>query len=270
VLSLPIEARWLYVSILLSADDVGLFEATEFKLHRKADIRREMIGSLLGLLVDRDLVRLYPGQGMRQFGFIPRFGQRLQIKRSKFPAPPEALYSDDEDAAKKFKDLVSKTTVDFRDPPLHNGNPPPEPEPEPEEEQKKKTGVPEKNDALGCAGAPKKASPADLALLVGDGVEPQVAKDWLKIRKVKRLPLTSTAWGAIKKEAAVAGLSPADAVRRAVEEGWAGFKASWRPGATRSGAGGASGHPSKQEALEARNAEVARRFLESMGGGHVE
>ena len=28
--------------------------------------------------------------------------------------------------------------------------------------------------------------------------------------------------------------------------------------------------PSKQEALEARNAEVARRFLESMGGGHVE
>lgn len=31
VLSLPAEARWLYVTTLLSADDVGLFEATPFK-----------------------------------------------------------------------------------------------------------------------------------------------------------------------------------------------------------------------------------------------
>src|SRR3982751_353172 len=39
VLSLPPEGRWLYVSILLSADDYGLFEATTFKLAKKADIK---------------------------------------------------------------------------------------------------------------------------------------------------------------------------------------------------------------------------------------
>lgn len=135
ILSLPIEARWLYVTILLSADDVGLFEATSFKLARRADIRRESGDKLLSMLADADLIRLYEVDGKR-YGFIPKFRQRLQIKRSKFPTPPGALISDDQDAVSKINELGIKTTVvspRFTD--VHQSSTvaqPPEPEPEPE------------------------------------------------------------------------------------------------------------------------------------------
>lgn len=141
VLSLPVEARWLYVTILLIADDVGLFEATEFHLARKADLSRPVIGKLLPMLVDADLVRLYQGPGMRQLGFIPRFRQRLQIQRTKLPAPPPSLYADDEDAVKKFNDLAAKKAVDNGDSPRSTVGQPPEPnqnltEPEPKKTKK--------------------------------------------------------------------------------------------------------------------------------------
>lgn len=110
VLSLPIEARWLFVIIILSADDIGLFEATEFKLARRADVNRELAGKLLAMLADHDLVRLYQVEG-KAYGFIPRFRQRLQLKRMKHPAPPPALVTDDQDAAQKIKDLAPAPTV---------------------------------------------------------------------------------------------------------------------------------------------------------------
>lgn len=136
VLSLTVEARWLYVTILLSADDVGLFEATEFKLARKADLRREHLPRLLEMIAEADLVRLYECGG-RTYGFIPRFRQRIQIKRTKHPLPPQALMRDDEDAIKKINNLGSDTTDVQR---LDNGCPsdaqPSEPEPEPEEKKK--------------------------------------------------------------------------------------------------------------------------------------
>jgi len=110
ILNLPVEARWFYVTILLSADDVGLFEATSFKLARRADIRRESGESFLQMLADVDLIRLY-SVDKKRYGFIPRFRQRLQIKRSKYPAPPLSLTQDDLDATNKINDLASKTTV---------------------------------------------------------------------------------------------------------------------------------------------------------------
>lgn len=113
VLSLPIEARWLYVTILLSADDLGLFEATSFKLARRSDIRREAGDQLLSMLADADLVRLYEVGGKR-FGFIPRFRQRIQIKFLKHPVPPEQLMSDDLDALNKIRHLIAKPTVGKR------------------------------------------------------------------------------------------------------------------------------------------------------------
>lgn len=132
VLSLPVEGRWLFMTILLSADDLGLFEATSFRLARKADIRRELADKLLQMIADSDLVRLYQHSG-KTYGFIPRFRQRLQIKRSKHPLPDAALMADDEDAVNKINDLASKTTVGQQ---LDNGcttvAQPSEPEPEPE------------------------------------------------------------------------------------------------------------------------------------------
>jgi len=110
VLSLPVEARWLFVTIMLSADDVGLFEATEFRLARRADVNRDLAGKLLQMIADVDLIRLYAVDGKR-YGFIPKFGQRVQIKRTRHPLPPAALMADDFDASKKINDLAIATTV---------------------------------------------------------------------------------------------------------------------------------------------------------------
>lgn len=60
-----------------------------------------------------------------------------------------------------------------------------------------------------------------------EDVSAQVWSDWLQIRKAKRLPLTKTAWDAMCVEAEKVGFTSAEAVKHAVERGWAGFKASW-------------------------------------------
>lgn len=110
VLSLPVEGRWLFVIIILSADDIGLFEATEFKLARRADVNRELASKLMQMLADADLIRLYEVENKR-YGFIPKFRQRVQIKSAKYPLPPSAMFADDPDALNKIKYLASKTTV---------------------------------------------------------------------------------------------------------------------------------------------------------------
>jgi hypothetical protein len=139
VLSLTIEARWLYIAICLTADDMGLFEATEFRLARRADLKKEHIQRLLSMLNDVDLIRLY-SDGKKTFGIIPKFRQRLQIKRIKYPIPPESLYIDDEDAVEKFnklKLLASKTTdTQQLDSSYVSDAQQSEPEPEPELEPK--------------------------------------------------------------------------------------------------------------------------------------
>lgn len=63
--------------------------------------------------------------------------------------------------------------------------------------------------------------------LAAEGVDKKVGRDWLTLRKAKRLPLTPTAWETIKAEAEKLGMSAAEAVKYAVDSNWAGFKASW-------------------------------------------
>lgn len=212
ILSLPIEARWLYVTILLSADDVGLFEATSFKLARRADIRRESGDKLIQLLADNDLIRLYEVDGKR-YGFIPKFRQRLQIKRSKYPHPPGGLLADDLDALNKINELGTKTTVVQQRStvpnPLSTVAQPPEPEPEPEPEKKKPN------------------TRTSTVVECFSGVDPQVWNDWLAIRKAKKLPLTKTAMAQVEAEVKKAGISMQEALKECCLRGWGGFKASW-------------------------------------------
>lgn len=66
-----------------------------------------------------------------------------------------------------------------------------------------------------------------LKYLIGKGVLKQVASDWLKVRKAKRLAPTQTAFDQIQREADKAGLTMGQAIDRACKNGWAGFKASW-------------------------------------------
>ena len=238
VLSLPAEGRWLFVAIILIADDVGLFEATPFKLAKKADLKREHVDRLLPMLVDADLVRLYEGPGLRTFGFIPRYGQRLQIRRAKHPLPPVELLSGDDDAINKIKHLGIKSTVTHRDSPqstVTHGDSRSEPEPEPEPKDITPPTPTVLVPPLGATPQAKGTKPEKpegerlLAAkdLVELGVDPKHAADWLKVRKAKKAPLTQTAWEGVAREARLADITAAKAVQVSAENSWQGFKASW-------------------------------------------
>jgi hypothetical protein len=96
--------------------------------------------------------------------------------------------------------------------------------------------------------------------LVAQGVDVQHAADWLAIRKLKDLPLTATAWDGVKAEAIKAGLSLPEAIKRAAENGWGGFKAKWLE-ADAAPARHAGHGVNKQEAIEERNRAVADEWL---------
>ena len=107
ILTAPIEARWLFITICLQADDIGFFEATPFKLARKADLDVKLTGKLLLLLAEEDLIRPYAVDG-KQYGFIPRFQQRVKIITLRYPLPPKCVYEDDKDALNKINNLAEK------------------------------------------------------------------------------------------------------------------------------------------------------------------
>lgn len=71
--------------------------------------------------------------------------------------------------------------------------------------------------------------PAELGVkeLVALGVNHQHATDWLKARKAKRAPLTITALEDVQREAGIAGLSLAEAIRISAKKSWVGFEAKW-------------------------------------------
>lgn len=96
------EARCLYISILLSADDTARCQGSEYYLrtHCLANtVPASRIPKLVAELVDEDLIRLYPC-GTAQFIFVPRFKQRLRYTNSKYPAPPNEI-----------NDMIEKKTV---------------------------------------------------------------------------------------------------------------------------------------------------------------
>jgi uncharacterized protein YdaU (DUF1376 family) len=78
----------------------------------------------------------------------------------------------------------------------------------------------------------RKRAPVSVSIkdMEADGVDPRHAAEWMAVRKAKRLPLTITGWDDTKAEATKAGLTAGEAVRLAVSNGWAGFKASWVSG----------------------------------------
>jgi hypothetical protein len=66
---------------------------------------------------------------------------------------------------------------------------------------------------------------ASIAFLVAQGVDEQHAADWLTARKGKEV--TATAWTRLCNQAALAGLTPAQAVEYAAGASWVGFEAEW-------------------------------------------
>jgi hypothetical protein len=66
-----------------------------------------------------------------------------------------------------------------------------------------------------------------LKFLKGKGVAEQHAKDWLRVRKDKKLPPTQTALEDIAAEVEKSGVPFDDVIKLCCVRGWAGFKASW-------------------------------------------
>ena len=222
---MTIEARWLYVTILLSGDDIGLFEATPFRLARNADLKREHADKLVSQLVDADLIRTYQVAG-RKLGFIPKYGQRLQIKRTKYPLPPRALLADDPDALLKFDEICKKlaknnseenqrsnpkSSGDPRKSTVDHSNPPPEPEPDPEQRQRKDPPALRDRPPL----APQIARP--------DDVGQQVWDDWCKHREKKRATITKTVIDGLRERGIESGYTLEGVMKFVVAAGTQGF-----------------------------------------------
>ncbi|MBX9348752.1 hypothetical protein K5M36_16820 [Chromobacterium vaccinii] len=92
------------------------------------------------------------------------------------------------------------------------------------------------------------------------GVDPLHAADFLLIRKAKRAPLTATALAGIEREAAIAGLTLAQAIQISAERGWQGFKAEWLHRDTPQSSRPSGGKPTLAEQNRAA-AEEAKRML---------
>lgn len=80
-----------------------------------------------------------------------------------------------------------------------------------------------------------------MAWLLNDSVPEPVARDWLTVRKERKCANTATAFGAIAREGAKAGLTLAQTVTLCAERSWATFEAAWCSNQQRSQARGGSG-----------------------------
>lgn len=63
--------------------------------------------------------------------------------------------------------------------------------------------------------------------LIADGIDADLARDFLQHRKTKKAPLTERAYAGIKREASKAGWNLTDALTKAIERNWVGFEAEW-------------------------------------------
>jgi len=139
--SVTIEARLLFVHLLLLADDFGCVSLAPVFIRRRCFDDRpsdEKVSKLLGELADADLIRIYEIEGGR-YGFVPRFRQRLQRETLRHPAPPSALLAGDADAEEKFRKIKHKTEKATVAPPLPTVPQPPE---EKRREEKKNLSTP--------------------------------------------------------------------------------------------------------------------------------
>lgn len=59
------------------------------------------------------------------------------------------------------------------------------------------------------------------------GVEEQIVKDWLEVRRKKKASNTQTAFNGLKTQIEKSGLSANECIRISVERDWKGFKADW-------------------------------------------
>lgn len=87
-----------------------------------------------------------------------------------------------------------------------------------------------------AAGDDDPGATVKLKELIGAGVHPYAAEDWLRVRKQHKAPLTRSAWDATIREASAANMTIGAVVQMCAERSWRGFRAEYvtqnaRPGA---------------------------------------
>ena len=92
--------------------------------------------------------------------------------------------------------------------------------------------------------------------LISIGVSPQVAEDWMAVRKAKQAANTETAFKSIAKEIELSGRSAEECITLAVENSWRGFKAEWLFNQQRTPA-----RPSGKKSVLENNMEVAEQLM---------
>ena len=90
----------------------------------------------------------------------------------------------------------------------------------------KQPAIPETETETETEGETKK-KPASTVVERPSSVEQQVWNDWLAIRKVKRLPLTETAWAQMQDEIEASGFPVEVVIKECCLRGWAAFKVNW-------------------------------------------
>jgi hypothetical protein len=68
---------------------------------------------------------------------------------------------------------------------------------------------------------------APLNALIAHGVDQDVAKDFLAVRRAKKAPLTKTALSGIINQSSEAGMTLQQALETCVQRNWQSFKAEW-------------------------------------------
>jgi len=133
------DAQFLYMQLLLLADDFGLVPINPYFLRKRttavAKASDEHILAHLSNLADHDLIRVYTVPGHAgQFAVIPRFGNYPRAIKAKWPLPPKSLMMDIKELARfctadavhlRADTLVTETvTVTVTEKPQHTGENP--------------------------------------------------------------------------------------------------------------------------------------------------
>lgn len=113
-------------------------------------------------------------------------------------------------------------------------------------------------EAYKASEAYKSTETEALKILTDLGVDQQHAKDWLKVRKVKRAPFTESVLQLLHAQASKAGITVAAAVKICAEKSWQGFNADWDWGqtGTKKPNGGNGQWMFSNQGIEAKAAEI--------------
>lgn len=206
---LSAEQEVFFYRLMVVVDDFGLMDARPAILKAKCyplkSIDIKCIQVMLNALSVIGLVRTYASDG-KPYLQITNWAKHQQIraKRAKYPEPNGSFDI-------TCNQLISDAPVIQSNPIQSESNPNP---------------IHAPSSRLSSIETPPKKFDPKQELIALD-VTPEVANDFIAIRKKKGAPLTETALTGLKREAEKAGLSVNQALEKCCSRGWQGFEASW-------------------------------------------